>query len=53
MKFLCHVETGGDGHICHIKEIYTVHINMFDGTVKELQDVVCSSVKEERYLSWS
>jgi len=28
-----------DGHTCHIKGIITVHIKMFDGMVRELQDV--------------
>jgi len=29
----------GVGHTYHIEEICTVYIKMFDGTVRELQDV--------------
>ena len=29
----------GDGHICHSDGLGTVHIKIFDGTVRELHDV--------------
>jgi len=31
----------GDGHACHIDGICTVHIKMFNETMRELQDVGC------------
>ena len=29
----------GDGHTCHVEGIWTVHVKLYDGTIRELKDV--------------
>ena len=42
----------GDDHPCKVEGIGTVRIKMFDGMVRELKTVICTSTKKESYLCW-
>jgi len=41
---------GDDDHPCNMEGIGTVHIKVFDGMVRELKEVRCTSTEKESYI---